>query len=654
MSPADLSVLEREWAVVRPILGRLKVAQLKSVLRTASLRLSGVKLELQGRIISAVDDCVTGAKADVSRAQSLSARARLLVDACKKELGVYFAGDAHTYTHTSSAAINPHAHPYMNHAHTHTHSHSMGHNRYQSGGYSSMQPACPLFIPVISVSSVPIDAFYEVISSLMDPGKLQHIPSNDRSYHRGGTTLFDLTANSIHLCKSTTHLKPSMEQRYSVMLWARRLSKPSSLHCWPMETVVTCNGRDVTPTQRKVVFNGGHRKVKGTCQPLDLGQFCRAGKNRLQVNCRDTEEFVFFLQLVRSNPIERIVERVAKRTDHPSLQEATNRVKKSFHVESVDGDDGDDEVLAASTRLSLHCPLGLGVLSLPVRGKVCSHLQCFDLRTFLTMNEGFSVSRFKCGVCANIIAQQRDFVVDTFMADILVKLRSKFSEEDFPDEVEIHPDGTWTVPGHPHVHSGAFSARTDSSAAQSLLALSGDTAAAGASLAHGGGGGASPAGLITVADDDSGAASKRSAGHLPGTCGSLHRQGCPAPPATTIIAAPMRSTTLPLPQAPAPPDVIDLVSDDEDAPPPVGHAQAAPHPNPSSQLFDEQSNRPADSVPHASDEWFSDNLVDSDPESEEEVHANRAKRSRLLQQPLMPMGIPATALFEDPEPHMFF
>jgi MIZ/SP-RING zinc finger len=43
--------------------------------------------------------------------------------------------------------------------------------------------------------------------------------------------------------------------------------------------------------------------------------------------------------------------------------------------------------MATCTRLSLRCPLGLVPITVPARGRHCSHLQCFDLTTFLSFNE---------------------------------------------------------------------------------------------------------------------------------------------------------------------------------------------------------------------------------------------------------------------------
>jgi MIZ/SP-RING zinc finger len=55
-----------------------------------------------------------------------------------------------------------------------------------------------------------------------------------------------------------------------------------------------------------------------------------------------------------------------------------------------------DELLATSTRLSLRCPLGLVPVTVPGRGARCTHLQCFDLTTFLSFNEK---NRCVCACC---------------------------------------------------------------------------------------------------------------------------------------------------------------------------------------------------------------------------------------------------------------
>lgn len=73
--------------------------------------------------------------------------------------------------------------------------------------------------------------------------------------------------------------------------------------------------------------------------------------------------------------------------------------------------------LATETlQLSLLCPLTHLKPDIPVRGTRCSHLQCFDLRSFVTLQETPKVNRWKCPVCKEHCAR---LVRDLYLESIL-------------------------------------------------------------------------------------------------------------------------------------------------------------------------------------------------------------------------------------------
>jgi hypothetical protein len=58
----------------------------------------------------------------------------------------------------------------------------------------------------------------------------------------------------------------------------------------------------------------------------------------------------------------------------------------------------DDEILPEdSFKISLDCMISLQRIVTPVRSKYCAHLQCFDLQTYLAMNE--KKNNWKCPKC---------------------------------------------------------------------------------------------------------------------------------------------------------------------------------------------------------------------------------------------------------------
>lgn len=69
----------------------------------------------------------------------------------------------------------------------------------------------------------------------------------------------------------------------------------------------------------------------------------------------------------------------------------------------LDDDDinADDEV---SLNFSLACPISQRRIDRPVRGKNCTHIQCFDLQPFLQSNQHVTGSRWRCGVCEQFLS----------------------------------------------------------------------------------------------------------------------------------------------------------------------------------------------------------------------------------------------------------
>ena len=153
---------------------------------------------------------------------------------------------------------------------------------------------------------------------------------------------------------------------------------------------------------------------------------------------RRRDRYAVVVQVVRALSVARVARDVVESAPHPCVASTLARVRETFGAEL-----DDDEVAASSTRLSLRCPVGLQAsassragfvfflprrtsewcpeyrgqpqncvlswspsggqpISTPVRGARCTHLQCFDLRTFLEMNQAYSAGRWRCPVCSRV------------------------------------------------------------------------------------------------------------------------------------------------------------------------------------------------------------------------------------------------------------
>ncbi|CAH8616198.1 unnamed protein product [Schistosoma guineensis] len=114
--------------------------------------------------------------------------------------------------------------------------------------------------------------------------------------------------------------------------------------------------------------------------------------------------------------------------------ELKSRLQKSSDDSDLCFEDGDVE-LADYIPVCLLCPLTRTRIDLPVRSFNCSHLQCFDLHSYLTIN--MRRPRWSCPICS-ISAPFRDLRVDEFFMSILKNPRSVDVEF-----VQLDANGDW-------------------------------------------------------------------------------------------------------------------------------------------------------------------------------------------------------------------
>jgi len=201
-------------------------------------------------------------------------------------------------------------------------------------------------------------------------------------------------------------------------------------HQWPKATKLLVNGQHAYLKQRK--FNSFDNKWKGFSEPADITLLCRAGKNTIEVSTTEDldEKYGLVVQIANLLGDADIVAAVAAR-ESPSIASGYERALNSFR-EDADG----IEIVITHTNLSLKCPLSLAKITVPGRGRRCTHLQCFDLLSYVGMNKKGSVNRWRCGVC-NSVLRPADLIRDQWMEDMI--RRAPFGTVD----IKINQDGTW-------------------------------------------------------------------------------------------------------------------------------------------------------------------------------------------------------------------
>lgn len=114
-----------------------------------------------------------------------------------------------------------------------------------------------------------------------------------------------------------------------------------------------------------------------------------------------------------------------------------NRVINASHTrqiirEKLQISDSDFEIETNTFSMSLKCPLMKTRIQLPGKSLKCLHSHCFDVTSYLIMNE--KKPTWKCPIC-NQNAKFDELVIDGLNKEILKDCDA--------DEVEFNANGTW-------------------------------------------------------------------------------------------------------------------------------------------------------------------------------------------------------------------
>ncbi|KAL7268210.1 E3 SUMO-protein ligase pli1 [Rhizina undulata] len=174
----------------------------------------------------------------------------------------------------------------------------------------------------------------------------------------------------------------------------------------------------------------GLKNRPGSTRPADITDSLtkRANyRNEVTLTYALTQKkFAFLVNLVRLESVEKLVDRLR----------AGDYIAKENVIADMVKKNEDSDLVATSTIMSLKCPLSTLRIDLPVRSKMCTHMQCFDATSFLQLQQ--QAPTWTCPACNKAISFNL-LVVDRYFGDIL---------ESTPKSVEsvvIDVDGRWSV-----------------------------------------------------------------------------------------------------------------------------------------------------------------------------------------------------------------
>jgi MIZ/SP-RING zinc finger len=221
---------------------------------------------------------------------------------------------------------------------------------------------------------------------------------------------------------------------------------------WPAECYVHINNQPIQ-LGRKQHFK---RDL-----PVELTDYLKGGKNEVKVSVPNSKKnvaggahYYFAVECVATKHREDVLQSV---TTRQTVEAAQTKDAIAKRLEAVQND---EDVAFASNDLtiSLADPFSSVLFTMPVRGKSCKHLECFDLHHWLDTRSGkktfgrvspeepSAVDEWKCPICG-ADARPPVLIVDLFLKGIRDSLVE--AGRSTVKSVRVAADGTWTAVDEP-------------------------------------------------------------------------------------------------------------------------------------------------------------------------------------------------------------
>ena len=157
--------------------------------------------------------------------------------------------------------------------------------------------------------------------------------------------------------------------------------------CFPHQSELKVNGDDVKANLR------GLKNKPGSTRPVDITHALRLNKpaasNQVDFTYALTRQRYYVgVYVCKITPVSDLVDKVAA---------TGKRISKSSVITELTRQANDPDVVATSQVVSLKCPLSYMRLKTPVRGIGCTHIQCFDVLSYLQLQE--QGPQWLCPIC---------------------------------------------------------------------------------------------------------------------------------------------------------------------------------------------------------------------------------------------------------------
>lgn len=206
-----------------------------------------------------------------------------------------------------------------------------------------------------------------------------------------------------------------------------KMDGKSLMMSWPSKGYLVVNNK--IAIKLEVSSNPNAKKRKD--EPLNITQIVDPGQNSISlIQTNDSHSYYISVFTIERKSEDHFIEEVQKNnilTKDKSIEFIKNNLRL-----------GDSEIAPSSIKFSLKCPMTMTIIKIPVRGKNCKHIQCFNLEPYVKMQRTSRVNRWCCPVCKEFVY---DLVYDLYLKEILDSAQCIKDSE----AVEIYPDTNFRI-----------------------------------------------------------------------------------------------------------------------------------------------------------------------------------------------------------------
>ncbi|AQK95345.1 E3 SUMO-protein ligase SIZ1 [Zea mays] len=231
-------------------------------------------------------------------------------------------------------------------------------------------------------------------------------------------------------------------QEYDLQVWCILINDKVQFRMqWPQYAELQVNGIPVRvmtrPGSQLLGINGrDDGPLVTTCS--------REGINKISLSRVDARTFCFGVRIVRRRTVPQVLNLIPKEGEGESFEDALARVRRCLGgggaTDNADSD-SDLEVVTESVTVNLRCPNSGSRMRIAGRFKPCVHMGCFDLETFVELNQ--RSRKWQCPICLKNYSLE-NLMIDPYFNRITSLLHN--CSEDV-NELDVKPDGSWRVKG---------------------------------------------------------------------------------------------------------------------------------------------------------------------------------------------------------------